>query len=441
MADSTGRCGAHWCARADAIFDVPGVHVLAVQRDPERLVLTIETTPGVVACPSCGVVAVGHGRRVHVAADAPAFGVPVLVRWRKRVWRCPEPLCDRGTFSERHDFLAPRAKLTTRAVHWATDALADDDTTVSALARHLGVDWHTCWDAVEVEATRRLKNPARLRGVRSLGVDEHIWRPSRIGEKDRAVTGMVDLTRDENGVLHARLLDVVTGRSGTAYADWLKEQTTQFIAGIEHAALDPFRGYANALRDELPDAVAVLDPFHVVKLGTQVVDEVRRRVQQDTLGRRGHKDDPLYRIRGLLRRGKEHLSDKQIARLNRHLVAGDPDFEVTVAWHAYQQLRRIYQAETAAEGRRVAELVLESFYRCPIPEVARLGRTLRAWRSHILARFDTERVSNGGTEAVNLLIEKTRRLAHGFRTFDHYRIRILLVASGRRPYRKRPNHA
>src|SRR3954468_19081809 len=43
--------------------------------------------------------------------------------------------------------------------------------------------------------------------------------------------------------------------------------------------------------------IAVLDAFHVVKRGTQVVDEVRRRVQQDTLGHRGYKDDPLYKIR------------------------------------------------------------------------------------------------------------------------------------------------
>jgi transposase len=99
-----------------------------------------------------------------------------------------------------------------------------------------------------------------------LGVDEHIWRPSRIGDAARAVTGMVDLTRDEHGRLHARLLDVVPGRTGTAYAAWLKQQSSEFTAGITEASLDPFRGYANALRDELPDAVAVLDAFHVVKV-------------------------------------------------------------------------------------------------------------------------------------------------------------------------------
>jgi hypothetical protein len=71
--------------------------------------------------------------------------------------------------------------------------------------------------------------------------------------------------------------------------------------------------------------------------------------------------------------------------------------------------------------------VITSFPTCPIPEIARLGRTLRAWRQQVLAYFDTAGVSNGGTEAINLLIEKTRRLAHGFRTFSHYRLRILLA--------------
>jgi transposase len=437
-------CGsrAPWCARADALFNASGMHVLEVdQSEPGRLVVTIESDADVGGCPTCGVVAVGHGRRDHLAADAPCFGAITQVRWRKRIWRCPDPLCPVVTFSEQHELIAPRAKLTSRAVRWATDALTHDDTTVSALARHLGVDWHTMWDAVEVEAAARVGDPGRLQGVSTLGVDEHVWRPSKIGDPQRAVTGMVDLTRDQDGNLHARLLDVVPGRSGTAYASWLQAQDPGFIAGITEASLDPFRGYANAIRDELPDAVAVLDAFHVVKLGTQVLDEVRRRVQQDTLGRRGHKDDPLYRIRGLLRRGREHLSARQLAKLESALQAGDPSLEVTMAWHAYQRLRAMYQAKDPAEGRRIAEQIIASYAHCPIPEIARLGRTLRQWRVHVLARFETHRISNGGTEAVNLIIEKTRRLAHGFRTFDHYRLRILLAASGTRPYRRATAHA
>jgi transposase len=432
--------GARWCARADAIFDVPDMHVVDVEvDDQQRLVLTVESGRLEAACPACGVMAVGHGRRVRLLHDAPCFGRVTLLRWLVRMWRCREPLCPTTTFSEAHDLAPPRMVLTTRAVAWATNALSYDDTTVSALARHLGVDWHTCWDAVEVEAKARTSNPDRLKGVKTLGVDEHIWRPSRIGV-DRAVTIIVDLSRDQAGCLHARLLDAVVGRSGSVYKAWLKAQPEEFIDGVEQAALDPFRGYANAIRDGLPDAVAVLDAFHVVRLGTQMLDEVRRRVQQDTLGRRGHKHDPLYKIRGLLRHGVEHLTERQQAKIRRCLDAGDPREEVNVTWQCYQQLRSIYHA-VPAKGREIAMKVLDSFHTCPIPEVARLGRTLRAWKAQVLAYFDTSGVSNGGTEAINLIIEKVRRLAHGFKNFDHYRLRIMLAADGRRPYRTRPNHA
>jgi transposase len=176
-------------------------------------------------------------------------------------------------------------------------------------------------------------------------------------------------------------------------------------------------------------------------LTTQVVDEVRRRVQQDTVGHRGHKHDPLYKIRGLLHHGAEHLTARQAARLDTGPAAGDPGWEVTVARQCYQQLRSIYHARSPVEGRQIAEHVIASFPTCPIGEVARLGRTLRPWRAQVLAYFDTSGVSNGGTEAINLLIEKTRRLAHGFRNFTHYRLRTLLAANGTRTYRRAANNA
>ena len=62
------------------------------------------------------------------------------------------------------------------------------------------------------------------------------------------------------------------------------------------ATPDPFRGYGNAIHDELDDAVAVLNAFKVVKLGLQALEETRRHVQQTRLGHRGRKHDPLYQI-------------------------------------------------------------------------------------------------------------------------------------------------
>jgi transposase len=181
-----------------------------------------------------------------------------------------------------------------------------------------------------------------------------------------------------------------------------------FTKKIGTATLDPFRGYGNAIRDELEDATAVLDAFHVVKLGLQAMEETRRRVQQEQLGHRGRKHDPLYGIRNPLRAGAGKLTARQIHRLEAGLQAGDPNYEVTVAWRCYQQLRSAFAAEDLTAGKAIAEKVLASFPSCPIPEIARLGRTLRSWKDQFLAYFTTERANNGGTEAIIIWSRRKR---------------------------------
>jgi hypothetical protein len=79
-------------------------------------------------------------------------------------------------------------------------------------------------------------------------------------------------------------------------------------------------------------------------------------------------------VRRLLRRGAETLTDAHRRRIDTALQAGDPDWEVTVAWACAQQLRAVYHAPTPEEGRRCAERVLDNLHACPSPEVARLGR-------------------------------------------------------------------
>jgi len=218
-----------------------------------------------------------------------------------------------------------------------------------------------------------------------------------------------------------------------AYADWLTERGDAFRARVKVATLDPFHGYKNAIDDHLDDAIAVLDAFHIVKLGGQAVDGVRRRVQQAIHGHRGRRDDPLYGIRNLLRCAEERLTDRQHTRLEKAIDADERHVEVIVAWRCAQQLRQVYHQRDPAAGRRLAEQILASFPTCPIPEIARLGRTLKRWRTAFLAYFDTAGANNGGTEAMNGLIELHRRIARGFRNRDNYRLRMLLIGGGLNP--------
>jgi hypothetical protein len=199
MAEPTLCCvrAGSYCARVDILFNLPGVHVLEVTwrkrsgRIPAGLGLLVETDPAETGCPGCGVIATGHGRRLRRLHDIPAFGAPVELVWRQRRYRCLEPACQVGGFSEDHLLSGPRAKLTTRAAWWAISCIQRDTASVAALARRLGVDWHTVWDAIAPLLHELAGDPARLTGVDTLGVDEHIVRHEallvrmEVGDLDR----------------------------------------------------------------------------------------------------------------------------------------------------------------------------------------------------------------------------------------------------------------
>lgn len=317
---------------------------------------------------------------------------------------------------------------------WAITQLRYEHGTIEGLSRLLGVDWHTLWSHVRPKLADMAADPTRLAGVNELGVDEYLWHhtPHKIKEKGpKALTGMVDLTRDAHGQVHPRLLDLVPGRSGSVLTAWLQAQGPAFTTGIEVAAINPFAGYKTALHSTLEDdAALVLDAFHVVALGTKALDEVRRRVQQATTGHRSRKGDPLHGIARVLRTGWEHLTERHFHRIGRAFAANPAHQEVSIAWQAVHELRGAYQAQDTATGRQIALKVLDSFYTCPIPEIARRGRTLRRWREAFVAYFTTGGVNNGPTEALNGIIELHRRLARGFRNRDNYRLRMLLACGG-----------
>ena len=367
--------------------------------------------------------------------DVPHGQVAVRLRWRQRRWRCPDPGCGVGTFTEQvPGLVAARGSISVRARSWAIGQLRGEHATIAGLARQLGTSWKTLWRAIKPELERLATDETRFEGILSLGVDEHIWHhvdPRKRGPKE--LTGMVDLTRDTDGRVRARLLDLVPGRSGKVYADWLQQRGEAFRSNVQVAALDPFAGYKRAIDDELADAAVVLDAFHVVALGTKCVDEVRRRVQQQTTGHRGRKGDPLFGIQTILRAGAEHLSDRQVERIVTAINADDRHEEVYWAWRCAQDLRAAYRDTDLASGRRRAEALISTLTSCPIPEVARLGKTLRRWKDAFLAYFTTNRSTNGGTEAVNGIIELHRRIARGYRNLDNYRLRMLLVAGGLTP--------
>ena len=124
------------------------------------------------------------------------------------------------------------------------------------------------------------------------------------------------------------------------------------------------------------------------------------------------------------------LTPRQKERLREAFTADEAHISVEVAYLLTQQVRDVFHQDTPAQGRRLAARLIESLPRCPIPEIARLGRTLRKWKDALDAYFDTDGASNGPTEAINGIIELGRRTARGYRNPTNYQLRMLLIAGG-----------
>ena len=373
-------------------------------------------------CPICGSVAWVKGHTDVELIDLPIYGRAARTVWRKRRFSCPASDCEQKSFTEEDDRIAgPRQRLTSRAARWATEQVGRHARSVNEVAVELGCDWHTINDTVVAYGEILIADPDRFGEVEALGLDEVLF--ARLGTYRTAnfSTQLVDV---ECG----QLLDVVEGKKAEGPRIWLENRGEEWLGKVRYATLDLSATYKSVFDATVPNAIQVADPFHVIKHATFQLDQCRRRVQQELLGHRGRKGDPLFRARRLLAKAHERLDERGNEKLTGLLEAGDPKGQVRMAWHAKESVRELYTHSDAEVALTfIDELVSDMADKDMPHEVRSLGRTLKRWRLQIAA-WHTAHVTNGPTEAVNNLIKRVKRAAFGFTSFRNYRIRSLLYA-------------
>ena len=242
-----------------ARLDELGLVVVGQRLEPDRAVLACRVAEPDQWCRRCGCEGAVRDTVVRRLAHEPFGWRPTILEIRLRRYRCTG--CGHVWRQDTSAAAEPRSKLSRAALAWALHALVVGHLTVARVAEGLAVSWHTANDAVLAEGHRVLiDDPARFDGVTVIGVDEHVWRHTRLG--DKYVTVIIDLTPIRDGTGPARLLDMVAGRSKQAFKTWLANRPTAWRDGLEVVAMDGFTGFKTATTEELPDAVAVMDPFY-----------------------------------------------------------------------------------------------------------------------------------------------------------------------------------
>ncbi|MBP2056148.1 transposase [Streptomyces griseochromogenes] len=264
------------------LLGLDGVSVVRVESlaDGTRRVDLITVDEAARACPSSGVFASQvKGPAVTRPRDIPYGERGLESFWHKRCWWCREPACPRKSFTESIARIPAGAWVTARLREAAGRRVRDAGSTVIQAARDLHLSWPTVMSAFRASAREVVDAP--LPEQKLLGVDETRWGKTKWEQvpdggkwrvtRDRWHTGFVD------ALGHGGLLGQVGGRTVADILAWLSTTPLTWRKNIRYIAIDMSATYRAAIRTGLPDAIAVVDHFHVVQLANKLLSMVRRR--------------------------------------------------------------------------------------------------------------------------------------------------------------------
>jgi transposase len=395
------------------LLGLAGLRVTRVlEGEADALDLEVESVARTERCPHCGAEdLVVKERPVVGVRDLALAGRAARLLWRKRRWRCRG--CGR-THTEQHPAIPSRQRVSGRfRARLAARAAGG--------GAHAEIAREEATSRYQVARALALVAVAPAAPVRRLSLDEAHHRRGR-----ELATVISDLDR-------ARVVEVLDGRSQRIVVDYLRGLSERQRSAIEVVSIDPYEPYRQAIRKELPAARIVADRFHLVRGANTALDSVRRERQRQVgrlrpkgARRSGHGatwSPELFRVRRLLAKGRERLSERERRRLCE-LFGADP--VIGEAWALKEAFRAIYRAADRAEAEMRLDRFLGAVERQVLPAFSSFAEGVRGWREELLAYFE-EPITNGYAEGVINKVKVIKRRAYGLPSFAGFRRRVLVA--------------
>jgi transposase len=399
------------------LLGLEGFTVTSVEERGDELDLEVELVAAGGCCPGCGRGSCEVKERPLVRVrDLPIAGRRTFLVWRKRRFRCRVCGC---TFTERHEELPSRQRVT-RRFRRRLFARASEGAAHAEVARAEETTRYQVGRAFALGAAVELVAHAEAGPPRRLSLDEA---HHRRGHELATIVSDPD---------NRRVVEVLEGRSRRIVERYLRSLRAAERQAIRAVSIDPYDAYRQAVRQELPQAQIICDPFHLVRGANEALDTVRRQRQRQPAprrrqqGRKPRKESwrqQLFRARHRLLKARERLSFQERRSLCE-LFEAEP--LLAEAWALKEAFRAIYRSTSRIEAEQRLGRFLAAVDRAAIPSFSAFAKGIRLWREELLAYFD-QPITNGYAEGVINKVKVIKRRAYGLPTFNGFRQRVLVA--------------
>ena len=275
-------------------------------------------------------------------------------------------------------------------------------------ARIFSVSWEAVYRSVASAVGEGLSR-RDLRGITAIGVDEVAY-----AKGHRYATLVYQLTEGQR-----RLLFVSEGRSAKSLLRFFvmlrgagRGWSVDLSASIDFVCSDMWRAYIKVIVKKLPDALHILDRYHIVANLHKALDHVRA---EESRRLKAEGWDILKGSRWLLLRRRKRLTGKQAWKLGQILQW---NLRTTRAYLLVESLNGLWEYKSPTYAGRFLDAWCRRAMRSQLDAIKREAKSLRKYREPIINGFRAKkRFNHGIVEGMNTRVKLRFRKAFGFRTF------------------------
>lgn len=386
------------------LLDLKGVIVKKVRYKKNFVKIHIEMPVREQTCPHCKAKTTKiKDYRTQIIKDIPIRFKTTYLSYKKRRYQCKN--CGK-TFYEQVYFLAKRGRKTTRVTEFIIERLTGKHS-MKDIAKDANVSSTTVARLLPLLAV----SPKHLPEV--LCIDEF--------------KGNTGHYKYQVSILNAKTnkpIDIVECRYKTHLLDYFKRFPLEERKKVKYIVIDLWKSYKDLAQRYFPNAKVVADRFHYARYATEMVDTIRKEVQNKL----GKKEKKYFKhSRKLLLSRYENLKDKkQKEELNYILINYSEKLRI-----AYLEKERLLDIIHMQDKEKAVKLLNEWVVRCAMSNISELkdcAKTYTNWIEEIRNSLAVP-YSNGPMEGYNNKIKTLKRIAFGFRNFTNFKARILLMSN------------